>query len=361
MNMSVQPAATPILSILVPAHNAAGFIEASLRSILGQMGPSHELVLVDDGSRDRTAELADAMRAAHPQHAMRVVRQPNQGVSGARNRALQESRGQYIAFVDADDLLLPGALAALDDAIARHRPDVIACDFQYWHPDKECKNRVAGLGYPAGQVLTDSDRILQTFFSDRHMYVWANVMRRDIYMRLPQPVFPPGRVFEDVSVLSRLLSECASLVRVPCPTIAYRQHPASLTKSISARWCVDFAAALRQAREGFAARLLSPALRMQMDIAACHFYIGIVKNSYQLSWSAGRAAREQVRELFLASLFHDPDEVLAAMERGTAQSRDQALDGAVAGQVRRALSGSVWFSLAKACSRRIKLWQRMAA
>jgi hypothetical protein len=361
MNMSAQPLSTPTLSIVVPAYNAQHFIEACLQSILPQMGPAHELVLVDDGSRDATSELANTVHARHPGANMRVVGQANQGISGARNRGLAEARGEYIAFVDADDLMLPGALAALDEAIARHRPDVIACDFQYWHPHKESKSRTVALGYPAFGVVTDGDAILQTFFADRHMYVWANVMRRAIYARLPQPVFPQGRVFEDVSVLSRLLSECAGLVRVPFPTIAYRQHPSSLTKSISAKCCVDFACALRQVRAGFAGRASSTALRMQIDAAACHFYIGIVKNSHQLSWNEGRAVRAQVRELFLSSLFHEPVEVLAAMERGTVQSSDRALDAAVAGQVRKALHGSLAFSLAKAVSRKIKLWQRMSA
>jgi hypothetical protein len=100
---------------------------------------------------------------------------------------------------------------------------------------------------------------------------------------------------------------------------------------------------------------------MQIDAAACHFYIGIVKNSYQLPWAAGRTTREQVRQVFLSSLFHDPVEVLAAMERGTISSRDRALDAAVARQVRKALDGSLWFALVKATSRRIKLWQRTAA
>jgi hypothetical protein len=361
MNKNPQPPTTPRLSIVVPAYNAQDFIEACLQSILPQMGPAHELVLVDDGSRDATSELANRVRAHHPGATMRVVGQANQGIAGARNRGLAEACGEYIAFVDADDLMLPGALAALDEAIARHRPDVIACDFQYWHPHKECKSRAVALGYPAAEVVTNGDAILQTFFADRHMYVWANVFRREIYARLPQPVFPQGRLFEDVSVLSRLLSECTGLVRVAFPTIAYRQHPSSLTKSISAKCCVDFACALRQVRAGFAARASSPALRMQIDVTACHFYIGIVKNSYQLSWSKGLAVREQVRELFVASLFHDPVEVLAAMECGTVQSRDRALDAAVACQVRKALRGSLAFSLAKAVSRKIKLWQRMAA
>jgi hypothetical protein len=361
MHTSAHPPDRPVLSVIVPAYNAQDFIEPCLAAIAGQLGPAHEVLVIDDGSRDQTFALAEAVRARHPERSIRIVRQPNGGVSAARNRGLLEARGEYIAFVDADDLLLPGALAALDEVIAQHHPDVVACDFKWWHPHKERKSRPETLGYPRAEVLTDVDALLQTFFADRHMYVWANVMRRDIYTRVPQPVFPPGRLYEDVSVLSCLLSECRSLYRLAMPTIAYRQHPASLTKSISAKWCVDFASALRQVKAMFSARPASPALRMQIDVTACHFYIGIVKNSYQLAWSEGRAAREQVKELFLESLFHDPETVLAAMEQGTLPSRDHALDRACARQVRQSLCESFAFALAKACSRRIKMWQRMAA
>jgi hypothetical protein len=186
-------------------------------------------------------------------------------------------------------------------------------------------------------------------------------MRREIFARVPQPVFPPGRLYEDVSVLSCLLSECRSLYRLAVPIIAYRQHPASLTKSISAKWCVDFASALRQVKSMFSTRPASDALRMQIDVTACHFYIGIVKNSYQLLWSEGRAARDEVKQLFLDSLFHDPEIVLAAMEQGTLRSRDHASDRACARQVRQALSESLAFALAKACSRKLKQWQRSTA
>ncbi|GAB3460126.1 hypothetical protein GCM10027321_19230 [Massilia terrae] len=358
--MNTNSPAHPVLSIIVPAYDAQDFIEPCLKAIVAQMGPAHELLVIDDGSRDATAAIADAMAQRHPQHAIRVVRQANQGVSGARNTGLQQARGDYIAFVDADDLLLPGSLAALGSAIAEHQPDVIACDFQWWCPNKERKTCTAELGYPRAQLLTDGDAILQTFFSDRHMYVWANVIKRAIYFRLPQPVFPPGRVYEDVAVLSCLLSQCASLYRLAIPTIAYRQHPASITKSVSPRWCTDFAAALRQVRTAFAQRPMSEALRLQIDVAACYFYIGIVKNSYQLGWSEGRCAREQVKAMFLDSLFHAPERVLAAMEQGALPSRNRAQDRVAAGQVRQSLRESFTFALAKAASRKLKLWQRMA-
>jgi hypothetical protein len=361
MNVSAQRQSNPVVSVVVPAHDAQAFIARCLDSIAWQMGPGWELVVIDDGSRDATCELAEQARERHHGHAIRVVRQPNQGIAGARNRGLLEAQGDYIAFVDADDMVLPGALAALGDVIAHHRPDVIACDFATWHPRKPHKNRHVALGHARGVVLDDTDQILRTFFVDRHMYVWAHVMRRDVYARLPQPVFPQGRVFEDVSVLPCLLAQCASLYRLACPAIAYRQHPASLKRAVSAKWCMDFAAALRQVKGGFSARPASAPLRMQIDATACHFYIGIVKNSYQLPWGAGRATREQVRQVFLSSLFHDPVEVLAAMERGTISSRDRAVDAAAARQVRKALDGSLWFALAKATSRRIKLWQRTVA
>jgi hypothetical protein len=168
-------------------------------------------------------------------------------------------------------------------------------------------------------------------------------------------------VYEDVAVLSCLLSHCASLYRIASPTIAYRQHPASITKSISAKWCTDFASALKQVRCAFGQRHLCDALRMQIDVAACYFYIGIVKNSYQLGWAEGRAAREQVKPLFLDSLFHQPAQVLAAMEQGTLPSRNPAQDRVVAAQVRQALAESLVFALAMAASRQVKRWQRMSA
>jgi glycosyltransferase involved in cell wall biosynthesis len=103
----------PAISVLVPAHEVAGFVGDALDSLLAQTLPDWEAVVVDDGSRDATAEVAAARRDPR----IRVIRQAQSGVSAARNRAMAEARGEAVLFLDADDWLAPDALDRLAAAL----------------------------------------------------------------------------------------------------------------------------------------------------------------------------------------------------------------------------------------------------
>ena len=94
---------TPLVSILIPAHNAAAWLAATLESALAQTWAPVEIIVVDDGSSDDTLALA---RPFEPR-GVRVFTQPNRGASAARNHALRLARGEFIQFLDADDLLAP--------------------------------------------------------------------------------------------------------------------------------------------------------------------------------------------------------------------------------------------------------------
>jgi glycosyltransferase involved in cell wall biosynthesis len=97
----------PLVSILIPAYNAERWIEESIRSALGQTWPNKEIIVVDDGSTDHTLRMAQQFEAK----GARVVTQPNQGAAAARNNAFSLSRGDYIQWLDADDLLSPDKVA----------------------------------------------------------------------------------------------------------------------------------------------------------------------------------------------------------------------------------------------------------
>jgi glycosyltransferase involved in cell wall biosynthesis len=101
---------TPLVSILVPAYNAAPWIAATLASALDQTHPRVEVIVIDDGSRDDTLAISRAVSARHS-YRVRVETQPNAGAAAARNHALRLAVGDFIQFLDADDLIAPDKIA----------------------------------------------------------------------------------------------------------------------------------------------------------------------------------------------------------------------------------------------------------
>ena len=98
----------PLVSILIPAYNAEEWIAETIQSAVGQTWPHKEIIVVDDGSKDRTAEVARQFASKQ----VLVVSQENQGAAATRNHALRLSQGDYIQYLDADDLLAPDKIEA---------------------------------------------------------------------------------------------------------------------------------------------------------------------------------------------------------------------------------------------------------
>ena len=108
------------VSAIVPTYNRRSYIVRAIDSILEQTVPVDEILVVDDGSTDGTAELLEERYGAR----VRVIRQANTGVSGARKRGIQEAKGDWIAFLDSDDEWMPGRNAQLLEAAGRVPNDV---------------------------------------------------------------------------------------------------------------------------------------------------------------------------------------------------------------------------------------------
>jgi glycosyltransferase involved in cell wall biosynthesis len=100
----------PRVSVIIPAYNAEAFIGETLASVQGQTFTDWEVVVVDDGSGDRTANIVIQLQSTDPR--IRLIHQTNQGVSAARNLGIAQSQGDILAFLDADDQWLPSKLSA---------------------------------------------------------------------------------------------------------------------------------------------------------------------------------------------------------------------------------------------------------
>jgi len=95
----------PFFSVIIPTYNRERFIKRAIKSVLNQTCKDYEIIVVDDGSKDRTKKMVSSFGSR-----VRYVYQKNQGPSTARNTGIQEARGEYIAFLDSDDQFLPRKL-----------------------------------------------------------------------------------------------------------------------------------------------------------------------------------------------------------------------------------------------------------
>lgn len=204
-------------SVILPCYQAQATLTACLESILSQEGADFELLCVDDGSLDDTGTLLD--QAAARDARVRVWHTENQGVSAARNMALSFASRQYALFVDADDLLLPGALHAF--AQAPGSPDVLYGDYQIRE----------GTTISAAYLpdYRDGKAALHTIVSGEGSLnaPWAKAYRL-AFLRARSLAFPADiRIGEDALFNLRAFDAAESIWHVPAFTYLYILNPAS--------------------------------------------------------------------------------------------------------------------------------------
>ena len=123
----------PLVSVIVPAYNAAGFISRCVESITSQSYPELEILLLNDGSTDDTA--AVCARLAAQDHRIAVIDKPNTGAADTRNRGIRLAHGKYIQFVDCDDWLAPDFTEKLVTAAEQHQAELVVAPFWMVHPE----------------------------------------------------------------------------------------------------------------------------------------------------------------------------------------------------------------------------------
>lgn len=118
-----------LVSIIMPAYNAQEFIAEAIESVLLQTYPEWELIIIDDGSSDKTLEIAQSF--AGKESRIKLIAQTNQGVSVARNNGIQSAKGTYITFLDADDFYLPRFLQKMTSELESSNCDLIQCGYVF--------------------------------------------------------------------------------------------------------------------------------------------------------------------------------------------------------------------------------------
>jgi len=251
--------ASPWLSVLLPVHGVGRLLDECVASILDQDIGGIELVFVDDASTADDAQRLAAWQAHRPD-VIRVFRhERNRGVAAARNTLLDHARGEWLWFVDPDDRVEPGALAALQAVVAAGAPDLVLCDFRSFRGGVTERAHVSTFDGPHGVLTRDRDALVAGLFRTGQMHPWSKIVRRAAWPAALR--FPEGRVFEDLAVYPRLALVVESFVHVPSPWIAYRQRAGSILAQLSERKLDDWTEAL----VGYPVQLRDAGVRLRDD------------------------------------------------------------------------------------------------
>ncbi len=205
------------VSIIIPMYNAAEFIIPCLESVLQQRTHySYEVILVDDGSTDNTVELIKPY-LVHKE--FRLIQQENHGQSYARNRAIEQSAGQCLFMLDADDLLLSGAIETMCLEAEKQNADIVECGRIRFHDELKSEELPTDYKVSIYSAAVDSSFIItSTGFSTGMLF------HRDLWQSLR---FPEGYIFEDVITKFILRRKARKVAKLDIAFYGYRMNRTS--------------------------------------------------------------------------------------------------------------------------------------
>lgn len=198
-----------MISVIIAAYNAGETLRACLDSVVNQNFQDKEVIVTDDGSTDSTPEILKS-------YGDRIIsiRIPHSGLSAARNAGIDAAKGEYLTFVDADDRLLPDALASLHSTIT-----VIGADI--------C------IGNQKTAVILSPEKALKrTLYRTLDGSAWGKLYRRSLF---ESERFTPGLCYEDLDLLFRLYPLCGKVALCDRYVYDYRINPEGISRSFTER------------------------------------------------------------------------------------------------------------------------------
>ncbi len=233
------------LSIIIPCYNLEDYIERCVNSVLNQDIPKeeYEIILVDDGSTDNTPSILSGLEAEYPN--IRVLTQNNQGVSAARNKAIEIARGRYIWFVDGDDWITPQSLKSLLSLAESRDADILRFDYVHLSEYEE----------PAPLIEQGKKELLAYSIPDffrikikRKFFLFCQLLKREILM-VNNIRFQSLRMCEDVPFLAEYVTHTKKIVAVKWDIYYYFNRENSAVNTIQPGRSRDTFLAYEQLRD----------------------------------------------------------------------------------------------------------------
>ena len=216
----------PLISVIVPVYNGQGYLADCIDSIEKQTYGNLEVIIINDGSTDRTAEVCDRLQTVYGN--VHVLNLDDEGVSAARNAGIEMSKGEFVTFVDADDRVRPDMIKILYDCMIGTQSDVAGCGFFLWRNEDEWKQAAGssaqGAAAPEGRTkVYDAGKYLREELLHGNSRCWSKLYRREIMekVRFREQL----TIGEDMLFLVQILPYINRIVETAYAGYGYYQNP----------------------------------------------------------------------------------------------------------------------------------------
>jgi glycosyltransferase involved in cell wall biosynthesis len=197
-----------LISVIVPVYKVEDYLERCVKSIQRQTYTNLEIILVDDGSPDKSGQMCDEMAGADAR--IRVIHKPNGGLSDARNAGLAVAQGEYVGFIDSDDYIEPGMYEYMLRALKERHADIAICCvkkiFVDEMKDDVIQDVVRDKIYSKRKAMYELVRGI-----DVENFAWNKLYKRELFDGIE---FPKGRIFEDMICIPQVFQRADLVVHV---------------------------------------------------------------------------------------------------------------------------------------------------
>lgn len=224
-----------MITVIIPVYNVERFLDRCIDSVIGQSYRDLEIILVDDGSTDRSGIMCD--KWAKKDKRIKVIHQTNAGLSGARNSGIDIAAGRYISFIDSDDYILPEYFEYLLKLITDYNADMSVCQLV----DVDEKDNVIQTHSIEGEyLLEDTEKCMNDFFNAKAIdtTAWRKLYKSELFLET-NIRYPIGFYHEDVFTTYKIIDHCNKIIVGNRALYAYRKRSGSIVNSSFSRKHLD--------------------------------------------------------------------------------------------------------------------------
>lgn len=219
-----------LISIVVPVYNVERYFDACMVGILGQTYRNIEIILVDDGSTDQSGKMCDGY--AETDKRVTVIHKKNGGLSDARNKGIAQAKGEYVLFIDSDDVVSLELVEYLYKLLTDSLADIAVCDLSHCEPNRE----IVFERESVRKLFEPEDAIAELLYQKSFLVSASGKLYRKEYFRDIR--FPYGMLFEDSAVMYKIFDKAGKIVYGNAKLYGYMHRENSITtRSFSKRDC----------------------------------------------------------------------------------------------------------------------------